>query len=86
MKDLAFQGTWYNNRFRRFTKTRGWNTCDLCGLFTSPHAKGASIYFVPDSELTHEDFGLRCAKCTKEHGEIPPSQGCVQKYCSQTIK
>jgi hypothetical protein len=48
--------------------------------------KGVSRYFVPDSELTHEDNGIRCAKCTKQFGEIPPSQGCVQKYCSWTNK
>jgi hypothetical protein len=44
---------------------RGWNACDKCGIFTSPTAKGVSNYFVPDSELTHEDSGLRCAKCSE---------------------
>jgi DNA-directed RNA polymerase subunit RPC12/RpoP len=65
---------------------RGWNVCDKCGRFTSPRLKGSSTYFVPDSELTHEDHGLRCPDCTKQFGEIPPSQGCVQKYCSSTNK
>lgn len=64
--------------------TRGWNICDKCGKFCSPHEKGSSLYFVPESEVTSEDCGVRCAKCTNEYGEIPPSQGCVQKYCSHT--
>lgn len=63
---------------------RGWNKCDLCGKFTSPNLKGTSQFFVPDSDRTHEDNGIRCVDCTKAHGEIPPSQGCVQKYCSWT--
>jgi len=79
-------GTHYNDKHRRFGDMRGWNTCDRCGKFTSPSAKGASRYFVPDSDRTYEDFGLRCPKCTVEYGEIPPSQGCVQKYCSSTNK
>jgi hypothetical protein len=65
---------------------RGWNICDRCGRFLSPSVKGVSSYFVPDSEVTYEDDGYRCAKCTEEFGEIPPSQGCVQKYCSSTNK
>lgn len=63
---------------------RGYNKCDLCGLFMSPCSKGSSSFFVPDSDRTHEDSGMRCAKCTEKYGEIPPSQGCVQKYCSGT--
>lgn len=65
---------------------KGWNRCDKCGVFTSPLSIGSSQYRVPDSELTHEDCGIRCPKCTKKHGEIPPSQGCVQKLCSWTNK
>jgi len=65
---------------------RGYNRCDKCGLFMSPGEVGSSTFFVPDSEFTYEDFGMRCAKCTEEFGEIPPSQGCVQKYCSHTKK
>jgi hypothetical protein len=67
-------------------ENRGKNICDKCGRFMSPRAKGTSDYFVPDSDRSYEDFGMRCAKCTKEFGEIPPSQGCVQKYCSTTYK
>lgn len=63
---------------------RGWNKCDWCGRFVSLTQKGVSRYFVPDSELTNEDNGIRCIICTQKHGEIPPSQGCVQKYCSWT--
>lgn len=70
---------YYNWEFKR-----GWNACDICGKFTSPSAQGVSRYFVPDSEYTSEDTGLRCAKCTEKYGQVPPSQGCVQKYCSTT--
>ena len=65
-------------------RTKDFYKCDICGLFMSPSEPGASRYFVPDSDRSYEDFGYRCAKCTKLHGEIPPSQGCVQKYCSST--
>ena len=64
---------------------RGYNRCDRCGLFMSPVAPGSSHYFVPDSDRSYEDTGMRCPECTVEYGEIPPSQGCVQKYCSSTI-
>ena len=68
-----------------YLDNRGYNRCDKCGLFMSPHSPGSSSYFVPDSDRSYEDFGYRCAKCTKKYGEIPPSQGCVQRFCSTTF-
>jgi hypothetical protein len=65
---------------------RGWNKCDYCGRFISPREVGCSRYFVPDSEITYEDAGIRCKKCTDKFGTIPPSQGCDPKYCSWVQK
>lgn len=56
--------------------------CDVCGKFTHPSIKGTSQYFVPDSEFTYEDVGIRCEKCTDKYGVIDASQGCNTKYCS----
>jgi hypothetical protein len=62
---------------------KGWNRCDCCGKFTSPQQIRVSIYFVPDSELTYEDVGIRCTTCTLKYGIIPESQGCV--HCSWKV-
>lgn len=54
--------------------TRYYRKCDRCGKFISNKefipGGGASECFVPDSEVSSEEIGYRCAKCTAVHGKI----------------
>ena len=52
--------------------------CDRCGRFISykelEQGGGSSQCFIPDSEISYEEDGYRCKKCTNLYGKIRPSQ------------
>ena len=52
--------------------------CDNCGKFISSKELskdgGASQCFIPDSDVSYEEFRFRCKKCTELLGRIKSLQ------------
>ena len=55
--------------------------CESCGKFI-PYLQlekggGASVNFIPDTEITQEETLFRCKDCTEKHGIIESRQSWV---------
>ena len=52
--------------------------CDHCGKFINNNDLiengGGSKCYIPDSEVSYEEIGFRCKKCTTSFGKIRPAQ------------
>jgi hypothetical protein len=59
--------------------------CDKCGKFAKMEP-GASQLWVPDSDVSYEEFGFRCKECTRLYGKPHASQMVNDDICAWVIQ
>jgi hypothetical protein len=60
--------------------------CDTCGRYMKYMEPGSSWKFVPSSDISYEEIGESCKKCTYTYGRIFPMQNVSLEICSGIIK
>ena len=59
--------------------------CDYCGRFMRPEP-GASLVFVPHSDISFGEERDRCRTCTEKHGPVTCSPQYVAHLCCGIYK